>query len=177
MRRKFSSRLREFPLDLVIEVVVGGVSTAFFVLAVVKGAWLAAVIFGLLSLGVLLVIVWTRDLTRRLDKLIREFPDVPEREPTEAMLAVDAFDEAIHDAHDVPLTDQVRLDRAKAERLLERLRTALPRGSSTLSSLFYELDELIRNAKPIPLTEQIRLDRGEVYDILDRMRASFAEGG
>ena len=37
------------------------------------------------------------------------------REPTEAMLAVDAFDEAILDAFDVPFTSQVRLDRGKAE--------------------------------------------------------------
>ncbi len=144
MRRNLTSRLKEFPLDLVILVVVGVVSMAFFVLAVVEGAWLAAVIFGLISLGEVLVIFWTRNMTRGLDKLIGELPDVPEREPTEAMLAVDAFDEAIHDAYGVPLTDQVRLDRAKAERLLERLRTALPRGPSTLSALFYELDELIR---------------------------------
>lgn len=177
MRRNLGSRLKDFPLDLVIFGVCGLLSVSVFVLAVVKSAWLAAVIFGLISLGEVLLIVWTRNMTWRLDKLIRELQlrDVPEREPTEAMLAVDAFDEAIHHAHGVPLTHEIRLDRGRAERLLERLRMALPRGHPTLNTLFYELDEVIRNAKPIPLTEQIRLDRSEVYDIIDRMRASFAD--
>jgi hypothetical protein len=70
---------------------------------------------------------------------------------------------------------QIRIDRGKAERLLERLRTDLPRGSTALNSPLYELDELVRNGKTIPLTNEIRLDRDDVYDIIDRMRASFVE--
>jgi hypothetical protein len=138
------------------------------------GAWLFVAILALIGLAWGLFYLWTWKVMRDVEKLSGDIPDEP-GEPTEAMLAVDAFDEAIHDAYGVPFTDQVRLDRGKAERLLERLRTDLPRGSSTLSALCSELDELLRNAKPIPLTNEIRLDREAVYDILDRMRASFAE--
>jgi hypothetical protein len=177
VRRNLTSRLKEFPLDLVIFVVFGVMSMVLFVLAVAEGAWPAAVIFGLLSLGEVLVIFWTRNTTRRLDKLIDDFEssDVAQPEPTEAMLAVDALEDAIHSASEVPFSGQVRLDRGRAERLLERLRADLPRGSSKLSTLSYELDELIRRAKPVPLTDQIRLDRDEVYDIVDGMRASLGE--
>jgi hypothetical protein len=170
VRRNLPSRLGDIYVPVVL--VLGFV---FALVGVLRGgAWLLAAFVGIVGLGLGLFWLQTSKVMRRMDKLISDPPDGPQGEPTEAMLAVDLFDEAIHDAHDVPLTNQVRLDRSEAERLLERLRMALPRGSSTLGALFDELDELIRNAKPIPLTEQIRLDRDEVYDILDRMRASFA---
>ena len=140
------------------------------------GAWLLAAIVGLVGLGFGLFWLWTSKVMRDVEKLIDDIPDEP-REPSEAMVAVDAFDDAIRDAYDIPFTDQVRLSRQKVDVLLGRLRTALPRGPSKSSALLNELDELIQEAKPIPLTDQVRVDRGEVYDILDRMRASFAEGG
>jgi len=145
-----------------------------FVVMLVDRAWVgAAIVAGAgLLLGLLYLSTWK--IMRDVDKLVGDSPD-DAGEPTEVMLAVDAFDDAIHDAFDVPFTDQVRLDRGKVDRLVERLRLALPPGSSTLSELFSELDELIRNSRTIPLTGQIRLDRDEVYGILDRMRASFAE--
>jgi hypothetical protein len=170
--RDTSSRLTALSYAVGVPVVL----VLGLVFAIRDGAWLFAAILGLTGLGWGLFYLWTWKVMRDVENLSGDIPDEP-GEPTEVMLAVDAFEDAIRDAYDVPLTDQVRLDRRKADRLLEQLRTALPRGSSTLSTLFSELDELVRNAKTIPLTEQIRLDRDDVYDILDRMRASFAAGG
>jgi hypothetical protein len=144
------------------------------VFCAIDGAWLFAAILGAVGVGYGLFALSTRKVMRDADEL---FDDAGEARtaPTEATLAIDALDDAIRTASSVPFTDQVRLDRREVDHLLARLRTALPRGSSTLSTPFDELDALLRNAKSIPLTNEIRLDRDQVYDVIDRMRASFAE--
>jgi hypothetical protein len=160
-------------LSILYGVGVPVVCVVALVAAVKDGAWLFAAIVGLFVLAYGAFWLWSSNMMRKLDRIINDPDEGPE--PTEAMLAVDAFDEAIHDARGVPLTDQVRLRRERVDGLLDRLRSAPPPVPSEWGSLLYELDALIQRAKPVPLTDEIRLDRDEVYDILDRMRAAFAE--
>lgn len=96
-------------------------------------------------------------------------------EPSEAITVVDQIDEFVHGAGGVPFTDQVRLDAAKLDPLLERLRTAVRGGPLELTSLVDELNALIHGAKPLPLTSEIRIEREAIYDRIDRMRAAFAK--
>lgn len=95
-------------------------------------------------------------------------------EPSEAAAVVVEFDELVHKARAVPLTDQVRLDRQKIYGLLDRLRTALNHGPADLLALLDELDEVVHRARPIPLTNQVRFERSEIYDVLDRMRITLS---
>jgi hypothetical protein len=169
MRRDTSSlRIAGASYDVGIPVVV----VVALVFAVIDRAWIWVAIIALA--GVAWGVIWfgTSSIERDVDELLRDLPDELS-EPTEAMLAVDALDEAIHGAAGVPFTDQVRLDRRPVDDMLGTLRTALPSGSAALLG---ELDQLIQRAKPIPLTQEVRVDREAVYDILDRMRASFADG-
>lgn len=138
------------------------------------GLWIDVAIVVVVGLFVFLPLLGTRKVVKDIEARYPELAD-DVGEQSEAMLAVDAFDDAIHGAYEIPFTDQVRLSRREVERLLERLRAALSRRSAESLALFAELDGLVRNAKSFLFGEQIRLDREEVYDILDRMRASFAE--
>ena len=146
-----------------------------FAICVADGEWISAGIVALTGLALGLFYLWTAKVMRDVAEFLEELPDAPAGPPSEAMLAVDAFDEAISDARGVPLTDQIRLGRGRVDGLLDRLRRAPPPLPSEWGSLLYELDALIQRAKPIPLTDEIRLDREKVYDIVDRMRAAFAE--
>jgi hypothetical protein len=152
----------------------------FVLTAIVLGAldswawWGWVVVFAPLALWVAFDLYVTR-LTRRFDDLADNLSDSPNTgEPSEAMVAVDEFEEAIRKARGIPFSDQVRVDRRKADVLLDHLRMTLNPASSDFVFLLDSLEELVRRARPIPLTEEIRLDREEIYDVLDRMRASTA---
>jgi hypothetical protein len=156
-------------------IVYAVVFVVLFVAFAAEGLWIDVAIIVVVGLALGLFFLWTPKVVRHAEELPTELPESPVRPPSEVELAIDALDEAVHDARRVPLTDQVRLDRGKAGVLLDRLRIALPSRPSELISIVDELDELIRRAKPIPLTDEIRLDREGVYDILDRMRASLVK--
>jgi hypothetical protein len=169
VRESLESRRARYSNATSIVTVVGLVG--LFVLFVAERLWLDVGIVAVVGLALGLFFLWTSKVVRAVDELLEQIPDAPVGEPSDAMLAVDAFDDAIREAPGVPFTDQVRLDRQQVGALLDRLRTTLRFGSSELT----DLEELIRRAKPIPLSDEIRLDREKVYDVLDRMRASFAE--
>jgi len=151
------------------------VIAAAFVVSVVEGAWLIAALAGIAGL------VTSRSLFRTsklvADLHLEDIHDSPVMfsESSEAMVAIDAFDDAIREAPGVPLTDQIRLDRREVEVLLDRVRTTLGADAADVGGLLDQLADLVRRAKPIPLTGEIRLDREDVYDVLDQMRASVGD--
>ncbi|HEY2354185.1 MAG TPA: hypothetical protein VGH79_04720 [Gaiellaceae bacterium] len=95
-------------------------------------------------------------------------------EPTDTIAALDELDELVRRAGTVPLTEQVRLDPARLDAVIERLRAAVSGGPLELSYALDQLAELARGAKAIPLTNEVRVEREELYDKLDRMRAACA---
>ena len=109
----------------------------------------------------------------RLDRM-RAACARPSREhlPPEVAAVLDDFDELLDNAKLVPLTAQVRLDRAKADTLLDRLRAALGDPTPSAASALAALDARLRDAKSIPLTNQIRVDIVDVYETLDRIAAA-----
>ncbi len=168
MRRGSSNRVTDLTYAVGIPVLIA----LAIVFTVLDRAWFFVALFVLVGLAWGVFYLVTGNVMRVVDAIARDAPPI---EPTEAMLAVEALDEAIGRARTVPLTDQVRLDPETIDGLLARLRAAVPWESSDVRAIVDELDELIRRAKPIPLTTEIRIDRDEVYDRLDRMRASLAE--
>jgi hypothetical protein len=145
-----------------------------FVIVLADGLWFDAGIVAVTGLALGLFYVWTAKMTRDVDEFPEELPNAPAGPPSEAALAIEAFNEAVIDARGVPLTDQVRLDRREVAVLLDRLRTALRSGPSESRWLLDQLEELFQRAKPIPLTDDVRLEREAVHDILDRLSASLA---
>jgi hypothetical protein len=63
----------------------------------------------------------------------------------------------------VPLTDQIRIDRKRAQKLIAKLDSSA--AASRLQALFTE-------ARRVPLTGQIRLDSDAVFACIDEIRAT-----
>jgi len=154
---------------------------AVFVVSVAEGAWIIAAFSGISGLVTIRSLLRTSKVAADASKALVELENLPDSPPmsgeqSEALAAIDEFDESIFKAYGIPFTDQVRLDRRKFHRLLDRLRGALDHGPFEVAAMLDQLDELAQRAKPIPLTDQIRINREEIYDVLDRMRASIGEG-
>jgi hypothetical protein len=108
----------------------------------------------------------------RLDRM-RAACAKPSREHLAPAVAatLNDFDEFLGNAKLVPLTMQVRLDRATASDLLERLRAAVRDPSPDAAGALSELDALLRNAKSVPFTKDIRVGIGDLSERLDRIGA------
>jgi hypothetical protein len=90
---------------------------------------------------------------------------------------IDAIDDLVHEAKPVPLSDQVRVDRAELESLIGALReevAGLRRPHDALA-LIGELETIVREAGRIPLTGRLRVEREAVYAILDTLRFAVPE--
>ena len=77
--------------------------------------------------------------------------------------AVEEFDALVRSAPPVPLTDEVRVNRRRATKLVAVL------GGSAAGST---LQQLVEQARKVPLTGQVRLDPDIVFACLDEIRAT-----
>jgi hypothetical protein len=77
--------------------------------------------------------------------------------------ALDELDALMRSAPVVPLTDQVRIDRKRAQKLIAAL------DPSAAAS---RLQELFAHARGVPLTGQIRLDSDAVFACIEEIRAA-----
>jgi hypothetical protein len=101
----------------------------------------------------------------------------------EILVAIDALDDMVHMAPEVPLTDSVRHDEADLKAGVERVRseaTALfggePGRQGAIGEVFDALaglDDQVAHAKAVPLTDQVRVNRERLYEGLDRLRAAL----
>ncbi len=93
------------------------------------------------------------------------------------LVAIDAFDDLLHKARLVPLTDQVRLKPdVLAHHVAQIHEHLLPdmRARAVAEGILERLGVLVRDAKPVPLTEQVRVNRDELYEVLDALRGALA---
>ncbi len=67
----------------------------------------------------------------------------------------------------VPLTDQVRADRAKALELVAEITVASPQGIAAREAL----EALFHQAPPVPLTKDCRFERPEAERLIEEIRA------
>jgi hypothetical protein len=76
----------------------------------------------------------------------------------------------------VPLSDQVRVRKRKADALIEDLRNALGAGfgseRSALLAAAQAVADALEAARPIPLTDEVRLPRAELDGLVERLRAA-----
>lgn len=116
--------------------------------------------------------VGREEIYDRLDRL-RAGCATPSREhlPPEVAGVLGELDEFLSTASLVPLTAQVRLDRAQAYALLDRLRAAFRDPSAEVAAALDDLDKLVRGARGIPFTNQIRVGMVDIYETLDRIGA------
>ena len=154
---------------------------AVLAVSIAENAWLIAGLGGLIVLMAIRPLFRMWKLTTDALNVMAHMENLPDSPPmsdeqTEALAAVDEFDEAILKAAGIPFADQIRIDRRKLHVLLDRLRTALAHRSFDVAAMVDQLDELVLRAKPVPLTDQVRIDREEIYDVLDQMRASIGTG-
>jgi hypothetical protein len=77
--------------------------------------------------------------------------------------ALDELEALMRSAPVVPLTDQIRIDRKRAQKLIARLDP---------SAAAARLQELFTQARRVPLTSQIRLDSDAVFACIDEIRAT-----
>jgi hypothetical protein len=80
-----------------------------------------------------------------------------------AEAALDELEALMRSAPVVPLTDQIRIDRKRAQKLIARLAP---------SAAAARLQELFTKARSVPLTGQIRLDSDAVFACIDEIRAT-----
>ena len=93
------------------------------------------------------------------------------------------IDQTINQAKPVPLTDQVRFDKAPVYDALDGMRAELDsevqagaRPGDELLVAIDTFDDLIHNAAPVPLTDQVRAKRGELDAAAGRLRDAIARG-
>ena len=119
-----------------------------------------------------------RGLTRKLDELRLELPEqvaAKSGEPNErppgaaALVAISELDELVHNARIVPLTDQVRLERAEFETRIAALREQVANNGRALA-VVERLETVVADAKPVPMTDQIRVLKTRLYDLLGELR-------
>ena len=93
------------------------------------------------------------------------------------------IDQTINAAKRVPLTDQVRFDKAPVYDALDQMRAqigseveggAQPGGELLVA--IDSFDDLIHNAMPVPLTDQVRLQRDELDTAARTLRDAIARG-
>ena len=113
------------------------------------------------------------DVYDRLDRLRAACATRPRRDhlPPDVAAVLDEFDGLVGNARTVPLTAQVRLDRATAYALFDRLRATVRGPSAEVADALDELDGLLHGAKSIPFTNEIRVELVEVLETLDRIGA------
>lgn len=92
--------------------------------------------------------------------------------PSGVAAVLGELDDFVLNAHTVPFTGQVRLDRAKTYALVDRLRTELRDPSPDAASALDELEKRVHGAKAIPLTNEIRLGLVGIYELLERIRGA-----
>ena len=99
---------------------------------------------------------------------------------------LDSLDRQIQDAKPIPLTDQIRLDKAPMYAILDEMREGVPETAMLADRLGYskeglgrtlplidEVDDMIHNGKPVPLTSQVRVSRPRLEEIISQMRANL----
>jgi len=74
------------------------------------------------------------------------------------------------EARPVPLTDEVRFDRQRANEAIEELRRQTL-GTAGSSEPLDQLHDLVENAKPVPLTDEVRVNRDELGRRVDAVLA------
>ena len=119
----------------------------------------------------------------KLDELRRGLPEaiaakrgVPYEQPPSAaaLVTIDELDDLIHMARVVPLTDQVRLERADLDSRIATLRRQVA-GNRPAVTILERLEAVVADAKPVPLTDQIRVLKPRLYDTLDELRAVVSD--
>jgi hypothetical protein len=119
-----------------------------------------------------------KGLVGKLDELRLKIPEqlaAKSGEPYErppggaALVSIDGLDDLVHNARIVPLTDQVRLERAELDARLAALREQLA-YSRRATAVVERLETVVADAKPVPLTDQVRVLKTRLYDLLDELR-------
>src|SRR3712207_6035890 len=95
-----------------------------------------------------------------------------------ALVAVDAFDDLIHNASLVPLSLSLRVKRddldAAVTELVEAVQAAhLERGATTSVWLAGQIRELAAQAPPVRFVGGARIEAEPFYELLDRLRESL----
>ena len=98
----------------------------------------------------------------------------------EALEAIDALDDLLHDAKTIPLSDRVRVDPVTLAELVGRIRSHCEiallgmRGSGTRAALD-GLDDAVRDARPIRVYRGVSVDKKRIYKQVDQIREHLAE--
>jgi hypothetical protein len=93
------------------------------------------------------------------------------------------IDQTINAGRRVPLTDQVRVDKASLYEALDRMRAEV--AGEVHAGVLYtgdvlaaidSFDDLIHNARPVPLTDDVRAPREELDAAAGTLRDAIARG-
>ncbi len=92
----------------------------------------------------------------------------------ETLVTIDELDDLILNARVVPLTDQVRLERADLEACVATLREQVA-GNRRAAAVVERVGAVVAAAKPVPLTDQIRVHKFRFYELLDELRVVIVD--
>jgi hypothetical protein len=87
-------------------------------------------------------------------------------------IALDELEELIHRARRVPLTDQVRINRDKLSRQIDRIRAGIDREGEPTAAL-RRLEDAVARAPAVPLTPDVRAERKELLALVEALRAAL----
>lgn len=101
----------------------------------------------------------------------------------DVLVMVDELDDLTHDAHQVPLTDQVRVDPKRFRALTADMRSAMAviiddeaRVSNRPMTRWIEaLERIIDEAPKMPIGPKVRLNRERVFEALDGFRMDLPD--
>ncbi len=99
----------------------------------------------------------------------------------ELLLAVDALEDVVYRARQVPLTDSVRVGRDVLDAAVARVQAAAAAEvglvpGPELRAAIEELETVRKSARAIPLTSTVAVPKRRVHDALDRIRLSLPPG-
>jgi hypothetical protein len=89
----------------------------------------------------------------------------------DALVAIDALDDLLHNAPGGFLSDSVRVDPDEVASLLAFVRAGLPAGGEAIATLD-QLEAEVRGGRPAAFGRGVRVNREALYELLDRLRAS-----
>ena len=111
-----------------------------------------------------------------LPKAIADQRGVPyEPSPwTQALVTADELDDVLHHARIVPLTDQVRVERADLGARVATLREQVA-GNQRATGVVSKLEAAVAAARPVPLADQIRVAKPRLDDLLGELRVAVGD--
>ncbi len=98
----------------------------------------------------------------------------------DALVAIDALDDLIHNAPNAFLSDDVKVDPDEVSDLLSALRAGLvediPDARRSVSwTIVDELERAVREGRAVRMGTRVRINADALYELLDRLRATVPD--